>query len=135
MSERQTDADWQTLDARIAREVRGWVKWDELPTVNQQLVAIYNRRTWLRLDESGCPRSTDLLYKDWQPHKDVAQALKVKDEIVKRGWSFSLSKVPDFQTVGLFSKRATFCPGVAKTDAMAICLAIEQWLGAQRRTT
>lgn len=131
-------SDWQALDARIAREVMGWVKWDGLPVDNQELVAIYNRRIWLRLDESGCPHSTDLLYKDWRPHENVAQALMAVRKIVQQGWAFQLRIYIDYREPHVLKSAAELwnydvlpCEGYEETDSKAICLAIEAWLDAQ----
>ena len=127
--------DWQALGRRIAREVMGWVQWDELSADNQQLIPIYNRRTWLTLDELGCPHSTDLLYKDWQPHKDVAQALMAKDHIVKQAWPgcrFTMDSVQHSGSRAWFRRGEQIYHGDHKTDAKVICLAIEEWMDAQK---
>ena len=125
----KTDAEWQALDARIAWVVMGWVKWDELSIVNQQLIAIYNRRTWLTLDELDCPHSTDLLYRNWKPHNNISQAMLARDRIASQGFDWCISRwagAPEIQV--LFMQGTKHYDGYAKTDGQAICLAIEQWM-------
>ena len=84
----RTDAEWQALADRIAREVMGWFKWDELPEILRLLFwkvietqpdeydLAFNRNKWWSILESGCPDSEEGIT-DWQPHEDATQALLV----------------------------------------------------------
>ena len=116
----KTDAEWRALDERLAREVMGWHK----------------HLFWWSLDESGCPVSVHLI-PDWQPHKNVAQAIEVADMLIDQHpdmrytlqrdprlyWCF-FHFSPEWSTVRYV--------GFECTLAEAICLAAEQWANAQK---
>ena len=76
--------------------------------------------------------------REWQPHEDVAQALMAARKIVERGWGFQLRifTYPEPLTLKSAAELWTYdtlpSEGCADTDAKAICLAIEQWLDAQK---
>ena len=128
----KTDAEWQALDARIAREVMGlkqacidgdlcWVT----PAFNYRYLVCDS--AILRIEPE---------YKVWQPHKDVAQALMAADKICDQGWDRELQRLGNAQrTYASFWRYDPFDPqtlgSYADSDAPAICLAIEKWLDAQ----
>ena len=134
---------------RIARDVLGWTKWDELPIIARMAyLAILPRKPdpfrLARLRKSWWSVSNECAYIklffafDWQPHKDVVQALLVRDEIVKRGWCFSVhidprDVSPQGKVVVAFYRPVPYTAFRARatTDAKAICLAADKWLGAQ----
>ena len=127
----KTDAEWQALDARIAREVMGWViRYYGIPSKGRPVYC-----------ESMSSRSFQMYVDHWQPHKDVAQALMALDTVA--------DKYPD---VGYTLERATpkrpcdyMCalgnPDAPETLAFApilreaICSALEKWMDAQRLRT
>ena len=123
----KTDAEWQTLADRIAREV---MKYEAKPY----------RGGWVYSVPSAVHAPTIMDALDWRPHKDVAQAVLARDRIVEQGWDFVLgaslsgqrkvlvvaSFVPE-AGVGMFESERS-----AETDGKAICLAIERWLDAQK---
>ena len=122
----KTDTDWQALDARIAREVMGRLDGQMAPS--------------LRLIDKAPPDSEacdlyQVVRPVWQPHKNVAQALMVKDKIVRDDWCFDLSNRPGTLAVVYFWQMLHPMIGIqgkAESDAKAICLATEAWLDAQK---
>ena len=145
----KSDAEWRALVEKLAREVMGWHKWDELPEnahraywqaikeEPDEYSLAHNEQQWWSLDESGCPDGEKWL-SDWQPHEDVAQALMAARKIVERGWGFQLGtftypEPPVLKSTAEFWTYDTLpSEGYAETDAKAICGAIEQWLDAQK---
>ena len=113
--------DWQARDAGIAGVVWGWGTW------------WYGSAWWWRNpDGFGLECRVD----SWQPHKNVAQALMVKDKIMRDDWCFDLSNRPDTLAIVYFWQMLHSLVGIhgkAETDAKAICLAIEAWLNAQKK--
>jgi len=150
----KTDAEWRALDEKLAREVMGWHKWDELPEnahraywqaikeEPDEYSLAHNEQQWWSLDESGCPDGEKWL-SDWQPHEDVAQALMALDALV--------DKHPDIRYWLAYKPLGRpdpsywctlwqpYCElyghshdGSGAIPAKAICLAIRQWMDAQK---
>jgi len=144
----KTDAEWQALDQRIACEIMGLLTWDDLtPAERQDYIDVtpkkfldmslerWKKNYWKRQHESVFPLHA---FSGWQPHLDVEQALRALDTVA--------DKYPD---VGYTLERATpkrlrsyMCAfgnpdapetlTFAPTLREAICLAIEQFLDAQK---
>jgi len=116
----KSDAEWQALDERLAREVMGWHK----------------RLFWWSVDESGCPVSVHLI-PGWQPHLDVEQALEALDTVADKypGVGYTLERATPKRLRGymcaLGNPDAPETLAFAPTLREAICLAIEAWLDAQ----
>ena len=121
----RTDADWQALADRIAQEVMGWIiKYYGIPSKRRPVYC----ESWLA--------HRSLMYVNhWQPHLKIVQALMVADKICDQGWDRELTRL------GVAQKRyASFWKyrpigrdifdGCAKTDAKAICIAIEKFMEA-----
>lgn len=104
----RTDAEWQALDARIAREVMGWIKWDEIPQAERDAVPEVTGGRWDYLKHGFSSDEYETLRKegrcafwwkhskfgwvhaqeirDWQSHKNVAQPmLALRTLLVKIG--------------------------------------------------
>lgn len=114
--------DWQVLDARIAREVMGYSH-----------SYAHGADCW---SYSLGPRSgAVILQSQWQPHKDVSQALMAVHQIIEQGWWFRLDAGCRFYA-GVRARFAwaasykAYYVGYDKLEAKAICLALEAWLDA-----
>ena len=151
--------DWQALDARIAR-MMGWIEWNDIPRADRD--SILRRRGedvpeilsktspewrafaletvrafwWEHHDEHGWIHAYER--RDWQPHKDVAQALAAKNRLVSQGWRFQLKTFPPTELSLAKSAAEFYTYGTppyysrADADAKAICLAIEEWMDTQK---
>ena len=128
-------SDWQALDARIAREVMGWHQ-------NPNAIAYPD---WL--NEEGKATGYCLFgalpyrmsFPAWQPHKEVAQALMAVRKIVQQGWGFQLRIFIDYREPDALKSAAELwnydvlpSEGYEETDPKAICLALEEWMDAQK---
>ena len=149
---KRTNAEWRELDERLAREVMGLCKWDELPEAARQTywrivekepegwsLETYNRRQWwfVFVNESGCPWA-DYSIREWQPHMAVTQALSVLDRIAKirrHGHSIFLL-APHLTRYRVLIWEGFGCVGIWRGEhasrAKAICLAIKAYLDAQK---
>lgn len=129
--------DWPALDACIARMVG----------FKQKASPIDGTLLWIANDEEEYlvgPR-TQYAWAEWdvwQPHTDMAQALLVRDEIVKRGWCYSLNidpadVTPQGKVVVAFYRSVPYTAFRARatTGAEAVCLAVEKWANANLDTT
>lgn len=158
----KTDAEWQALGTRIARKVLGWTKWDDLPIIARMAyLAILPRKPdpfrLARLRKSWWSVSNECAYIelffafDWQPHKNVAQAMKVLDEMSRRckgvthNWFYRIQSYPQVSghLYNIYLQKSVPCEGSqswrnleysadADSREHAICLAMERWLDAQR---
>ena len=157
---KRTDAEWETLGDRLARDVMGWSKWHELTEEEQGMVMVVKLRYhnhgaywWQRDDETyKVPvmhvRAPIL---GWYPHKDRSQAMQVLDEMSSRrkgamhNWFYRIQSYPQV-TGHLYNvflhtciyPRHSQAPLVLEYSAdayiltHAICLAIEQVMDAQK---
>ena len=155
---KRTDAEWQALDARIAREVMGWVKWNEIPQAEREAVPEVTggrwdylrhgfssdeyetfrkegrQAFWWKHSKPGWIHAQEI--RDWQPHKVVAQTLMAVHKIIEQGWWFRLDAGCRFYA-GVRARFAwaasykAYYVGYDKLEAKAICLALEAWLDAQ----
>ena len=127
------EAEWQALDARIAQEVMGWIlkRYSEAPTFDAQRLVWYvpvgNQRQSLQFR---------MWKEEWQPHKDVAQAMMALDVVVKRGFDTDI-KTRHYDSLREIWIVPAECRGpcwlgVHESRAKAICLAAEQWMDAPK---
>jgi len=155
----KTNAEWQALDDRLAREVMGWCGWDDIPESDRNelrepldggfdylaagfsvseyeafSVATHRAFWWQKHPEHGWDHAYDC--RDWQPHEDVAQALGVLDAIISRGFDADLRILYHDPKHQAWIRPADFsfgaCMGRHIERAKAICLAAERWANAQK---
>ena len=146
--------DWQALDARIAREIMLFVKWDDLSedalkiyweTMDERPTKVFlshNRKYWWFLNESGCPDSTESL-RSWQPHLKVAQAILALRTLLVKVGPHATAKIAMRPSASLYRTTIQNWVSTGGVPAMlvrsphvdnemhAICLAIEACLNAQ----
>lgn len=124
----RTDAEWQALSARLAREVMGFEEQDAYgegilfwvsETDKEYLVEEPDSYAWMD-------------WEVWEPYLDVAQAMRVLDRIVARGCDASL-KIHHHDSQREVWLTPPECRGPCRLGiddslASAICLAAEAWL-------
>ena len=151
--------DWHALDARIAREVMGYLSWDDLPAKARDAILDHENAQWrCALEEmhrmmwwEACEEwphgfwwvSADLRLEDWQPHKNVAQAMLALRTLLAKIGSNATAKIAMRPLADLY--RVTIQNWVATggvpamlvrsphvdNEMHAICLAIEACLNHQ----
>lgn len=156
----KTDTKWQALADCLAREVMRWRKWNELTEEEQDKVMVvkleyhnHHLYWWLRDDDTYkvfvmFPMAATF---DWQPHKNVAQAMQVLNEMSSRrkgamyNWFYRIQSYPQV-TGHLYNVFLNTCIYPRHSQASlvleysadacilthAICLAIEQVMDAQK---
>jgi len=133
-----TETEWKELSARIAREVMCWTLVAEM--ADKPLW--WNDQEWIKFDSDGHPTATfyttpmtDPLsgYHIWQPYLNIAQVLRAKDTIVKRGYYFDLlDRGCNYHYAGFWRlDKGKSISEAGETEAKAICLAIREWCDDQ----
>ena len=141
----RTNAEWRALADRIAREVMGCTKWDDL-LENAQWIhwsmieedpdewnLTFNREKWWFLDESGCP-DYEYSIEEWQPHNNVVQALTILDRIAETyHYGHSIFLLASHLTrYRVLIWKGFGCVGMWQGEhtnrAKAICLVIEEFM-------
>lgn len=126
-------SDWQALDARIGRKVMGWVPGRTRNGAYKIWQTPNYDRTKYLVDRDWAATGGGLEF--WQPHKNVGQAMLVKECIVKERWPgcrFSMDSIQHLHCRVSFERSGQVYRGSHMVDAKAICLAIEKWLDAQK---
>ena len=148
--------DWRALDARIAR-MMGWIEWDDIPRADRD--SILRRRGedvpeilskaspewrafaletvrafwWEHHDEHGWIHAYER--RDWQPHKDVAQAIGALERLSEQGVNYSITRFTKHEAIvqlwGYLDRAVCVRRRTGEILRETICLAIEAWLDAQ----
>ena len=145
------------LDKKIAEDVMGWRKWDNIPQAERDEVPEVTGGRWDYLKhgfssdeyETFRKEGRDAFWwkhgklgwihaqevRDWQPPNDVAQAMEALEALSQKGVNYSITRFTKAEVIvqlwgyvgGVFCVRRW----TNKIMCETICLAIEQWMDAE----